>query len=695
MGYIVGIDIGGTFTDAVAVDTATGAVHTAKSRTTPADLADGVMEALGLLSAQAGRSIAELLAETEKFAHGTTQTSNAVVEWSGARTGLLTTRGFADEILMMRARGRVAGLGLSDRRHFRTTEKPNQVVPKPLIVEVSERVDHHGRAVVPLTEEEAQRTVGALLERDVEAVAVSLLWAHVNPAHELLLERVLRERAPNVYVSLGHRLAAVPGEYERTATAAIDAYVGPTMRRYLSGLADQLRGSGLRRPLLVLQASGGVVQADATVPVNTIESGPAAGLVATRMLATAAGYPNVIATDVGGTTFKVGLLLEGQWSFARETIINQYTILLPAIDLVSIGAGGGSIAWVDESRLRVGPRSAGADPGPACYGWGGVEPTVTDADTVLGFLHPDRFLGGRLRLDLERARTAIHDRVARPLFDGDTEHAAAGIRRVVDAQMGDLVRKVTIERGYDPRTFVLMAYGGAGPLHAVDYARGIGVREIVVPTAATVYSAFGAAASDIHHSLVRSVPSAFPENIPQIRPSFDSMAAEARELLARQGIEADRMVLGRWADMRYDRQLENVRVPIPDGDEDFEALMRAAFERRYQALYGEGAILPGAPLRVLRLGLEATGLVDKPSLPTREPGPADASGAEREPRSIYWPSVGERLRSRVWDGLQLHPGNRLQSPGVVELPGTTIALPPGVEAEIDRFGNTVITLSEG
>ncbi len=597
---------------------------------------------------------------------------------------------------MMRARGRVAGLGLSDRRHFRSTEKPVQLVPKTLIEEVAERVDHHGRSVVPLTEQEGRRAVDALLAKGVEAVAISLLWAHVNPAHEVLLERLLKERAPDVYVSVSHRLAPVPGEYERTATAVVDAFVGPTMQQYVEELSGRLKESGLSRPLLVLQGSGGVVQAKETVPVNTIESGPAAGMVATRMLAESTGHRNIIATDVGGTTFKVGLLLDGQWSFARETIINQYTILAPTIDLVSIGAGGGSIAWVDDTRLRIGPKSAGADPGPASYGWGGTEPTVTDADVVLGFIDPSQFLGGRLKLRADLAEKAIKERIADALFDGDVLRAAAGIRRVVDAQMGDLVRKMTIERGHDPRSFMLMAYGGAGPLHAVHYARGVGVRHVIIPPSATVYSALGAAASDIHHSLIRSVSSAFPENLEEMGGAYSAMAAEARKLLSRQAIPEDRMVLHRWADMRYDRQLENVRVQIaphaPNGI--FEEAVRSAFEHRYQALYGQGSVLPSAPLRVLRLGLEATGLVDKPTLPTLEPGGPDASAAAQPARRIYWPEASGWLESRVWDGLKLHPGNRLAGPGAIELPGTTIALPPDVGAEIDRFGNTLMTLPE-
>ena len=694
MAYIVGVDIGGTFTDVAVVDVAGGATATAKARTTSADLAVGVLDALELAATAVGLSLRRLLAATVKLAHGTTLTSNLMFTWTGARTGLLATRGFGDELLIMRARGRVAGMGLGERRHYRATDKPVKIVPPELIEEVAERVDHHGRALVPLTRAEAERAVGALLARGVESVAIALLWSPENPAHELILERVLRERAPGVHVSLSHRLAPVLGEYERTATTAVNAYVGPTVAAYLEALGERLRERGLQRPLLVLQANGGVAQVDATVPINTIESGPAAGMVAAKALMDAAGYRNVIATDVGGTTFKVGLLVDGEWSLAPETIVNQYTLLIPMIDLVSIGAGGGSIAWVDETRLRVGPRSAGAEPGPASYGWGGTEPTVTDADLVLGFLNPERFLGGRLPLSTNLAEKAIREHVAAGLFGGDVERAAAGIRHVVDAQMADLVRKMSIERGHDPRRFVLLAYGGAGPLHATAYARNVGVEQVIVPPAAMVFSAFGAAASDVRHVLQRSVPSDFPEDLPAIATAYAGMEEEARALLGRQGIEPERMRFCRWADMRYARQLHDVRVPVPDGvvDTPFADAVRQAFTERYAALYGASAVLEKLAVRVLRVGVEAVGLIDKPVLPAAALAGPDPSAAKERSRPVYWPEAGKRLPTRVYDGLRLLPGNALDGPAVIELPGTTIALPLGDRAVIDRFGNTVITL---
>jgi N-methylhydantoinase A len=689
------VDIGGTFTDACAISTADGTIYTAKSRSTPDDLIRGLLDALELVAGQVGISRESLLAETVKFGHATTQTSNVLFTWVGARTGLLTTRGFADEILIMRARGRVAGLSLSERRHLRATRKPPQIVPRDLIEEVSERVDRQGHVVTPLTEREADRAVDALLAKGVESVAVSLLWSPENPGHEQMLARVLREKAPNLHVSLSHELAPVTGEYERAATTVVNAFVAPTVERYLRRLVKELEALGLRVPLLVVQASGGVTQVEDTVAVNTVESGPAAGMVAVKALAEATGHPNVIATDVGGTTFKAGLLLNGEWTLARETIINQYSLLAPMVELASIGAGGGSIAWADDNRLRIGPQSAGADPGPACYGWGGTEPTVTDADLVLGFLNAERFLSGRLRLRTELAEKAMA-KVADPLFGGDVVAAAAGIRQVVDAQMGDLVRKMSIERGHDPRSFALVAYGGAGPLHAAGYARGIGVRTIIVPHAATAYSAYGAAASDVRQSLQRSVRRGLLNDDAELERAYAGMEKEIYELMRRQGIEDDAVKTVRWADMRFERQLHDVRVSLAEQDSDGSLSNRLieAFTQRYAVLYGDGAVLVKAAPRLLRIGVDATGSITKPELPTNPLDQASSAHAKTHPREVFWPEQSRWISTDIYDGTLLRPGNRLHGPAIVELPGTTVVVPDGGAAEIDAIGNLIITLGQ-
>ncbi len=694
MRFIVGIDIGGTFTDASAIELDSGREYTAKTPTTPDDLIEGLLTAIDLLAERVDLNAASYLASAVKFAHGTTQTSNVVFTWEGARTGLITTQGFGDELLIMRARGRVAGLSLTERRHLRATRKPPKIVTRDRIKEVPERVDAYGDVLVPLDEDAVRLAVRELVDDGVTAIAVSLLWSIKNSDHEFAVQRIIAEVAPEIHVTLAHQLAPVWGEYERAATAVVNAFVAPTLERYLDQLVEGLQDRQLDVPLLVLQANGGVVQANRVVPIHTIESGPAAGMVAARAAAAATGHRNIIATDVGGTTFKVGLITDGNWTVSRTAVINQYELVLPMVDLVSIGAGGGSIAWTDRQRLRIGPRSAGADPGPACYGWGGTEPTVTDADLVLGFLDPKAFLGGRLALRRDLAEEAMRP-IAEQLFDGDVVAAAAGIRTIVDAQMGDLVRKATIERGHDPRRFTLFAYGGAGPLHAAGYARGLEIDQIIVPIAATVYSAYGAAASDIHHTLQRSVEAGLLEDEPTLEQLYRELEAEARALLDLQGVATSEQSLTRWADMRYERQLHDVNVAAPaDASGAITTTLREAFATCYAGLYGRIALLDAATPELLRIGVEATGAITKPALPRNEPTSDPVTHAHRGSRQVVWPEVGAALETAVFDGVALRTGHRFNGPALVQQPGTTVAVPPGASVEVDPYANLVISLEE-
>lgn len=698
MPYIIGVDIGGTFTDAVAINRETGAVATAKSRSVPDDLVGSVMSAIGTLAIECGCNMRDLLADTVKLAHGTTQTSNVMFTMNGgARTGLITTRGFGDEILMMRARGRVAGIGLNQRRHFRATNKPAQIVERPQIKEITERIDRDGRVLVPLDLAAVGASIDELVADGVEAIAVALLWGHVNPEHELAVEAAIAERAPQVAVSVSHKLAPVTGEYERTATTVVNAFVGKTFEKYIEKLEGALADNGYTRPLLLLQTSGGVLESGEILPINTIESGPAAGLLATQRVAQTLDERNVIATDVGGTTFKVGLLIDGEWSASPEMIINQYTILSPAMDVVSLGAGGGSIAWVDDTRLRVGPESAGGEPGPAAYGLGGTKPTVTDADVVLGFIDPGAFAAGGIALRPDLAHKAMRTEVADHLFEGDAVAAAAGIRKVTDAQMGDLIKKMTIERGLNPADFTLVAYGGAGPLHAAAYARHAGVTTIIVPPSATVYSAFGAAASDIQYTQMAAPNTSFPENIDLIETLFAGMEHDGKGTLSRYGLDPSAMRFSRWADMRYERQFHDLRVRLSTRDEavepDLATSMIGAFEERYRASYGDAARIT-APVQVSRIGVDAVGEIDKPDLVKVAAGDTSPDQAATRPeRDIYWVEVDAWQRSTVWDGMKLKSGNTVTGPALIELPATCVAVPPDATASVDAFGNITIRLN--
>lgn len=695
MPYVVGVDIGGTFTDVSVIDRSTGREVIAKSPTTPDDLIEGLLDGVRRAAGELGITLGELLADSERFSHATTQTTNVMFTWQqGAVVGLFATRGFGDEILIMRARGRVAGLGLTERRHLRTTDKPPQIVSKERIVELGERVDRSGRVLEELTKDEIERGVTALLAAGATSFAVALLWSHQNPVHERRVREVIRRMVPGAHVSLSSEIAPVTGEYERTSTTVVNAFVAPTLERYFERLEKRLTGEGLRVPILIFQAEGGVNDIPSVLPVSTIESGPAAGMVAVQKLAAEAERPRVIATDVGGTTFKVGLIVDGRWSMAPETVINQYTLLSPMIDIVSIGAGGGSIAWADAGRLRIGPESAGAAPGPVCYGWGGTRPTVTDADALLGFLNPERFLDGRIHLRTDLAGEAIKEHIADPLFDGDIIAAAAGVRQVVDSQMGDLIRKATLERGFDPRGFILAAYGGAGPVHAASYARAAGVRQIMVPLSATAFSAYGVVISDTVRSIQRSISPEAGRDDGALGHGFEQIATEAVAALVRQGVSEGAVQLVRWADMRYERQLHDVRVHLLDS-EDGGSLVEGfsrAFAARYELLFGKTARLKDAAPRILRIGVDAT----SSSGISIEAGPAEQSQElnSSASREVYWPDSGAWVTTSIIPGNLLSVGHRITGPAIVEQPGTSVAIPPGATAEVDPLRNLIITLAE-
>src|SRR5581483_8797837 len=568
------------------------------------------------------------------------------------------------------------------RRHFRRTNKPAPLVDHPLIAEVAERVDWKGAVLVPLTPGEARRAIDELRGHGAEAFAVCLLWSLRNPAHEQLLADLLRRELPDAFVSVSSELSPVMGEYERAATTVVNSYVGPRVSAYLRGLERDLRRRGLAGSPFILQCHGGAAHADEVVPVQTIESGPAAGVVGARHLADLLGLRHVIAADVGGTTFKVGLIRDGQWYYASETVLGQFELQVPMVEVISIGAGGGSVAWADGRRLRVGPQSVGASPGPACYGQGGVEPTVTDADLVLGYLNPEYFLGGRIRLDTRRAEEAIRRAVAGPLFGGDLLAAAEGIRRVTDAQMADLIRKATVERGHDPRDFVLMAYGGAGPVHCCAYAEEAGIDRIVVPFAATVHSALSAAVAEVRHTRRLSAPMVLPGDPRRAAAAFARLESEVTVALGRQGVVPGQIALERWVEMRYRRQMHVVRVPVPGGELDGDGLARvaAAFEARYARLYGATATYREAGVEVVTFGVDAVAKTPQPEL---APLPPDGEG--REPpgkgrRPVCWSRAAGPSATRLLDGERLRPGHRFAGPVIVEYPGTTLVAPAGWRA---------------
>ena len=507
--YRIGIDMGGTFTDAFMLGE-DGSAHVAKVDTRPSDLLSTTSDIVDGLAAQVGLSAEELLPRVRRFMLGTTLTTNLLVTQSGVAAGMLTTRGHRDVLYVAGgAQGKIAGLSDDDIRHSGSLDKPTPLVARDRIVEIDERIDYKGEEIVPLDEGAVRAAAVELRDAGVKAIGIGFLWSFRYPEHELRAAAIVAEAAPELDVTCSHQLVARLGEYLRFSSTAINAYCAPVLRQYLEEQTAALQARGLTVEPLIMQASGGVIPASraADMSLFSVDSGPVAGVVGASELGGRIGQRNVICTDMGGTTFDVGLVREGAPVTAGSGVAHRYPFFGQIVDVSSIGSGGGSLAWVDEASglLKVGPQSAGANPGPACYGRGGERPTVTDANVVLGFLNPDAFLGGEMSLDVAASERAIDEHVAGPLGLSTLE-AAQAIFRITNGHMADFLRKKTIENGYDPRSFDLFAYGGAGPVHATAFARELGVSQVIVPlgNVASVYSALGVLTSDIRYVFERA-----------------------------------------------------------------------------------------------------------------------------------------------------------------------------------------------
>ena len=692
MSYYCGVDIGGTFTDCVVLDDA-GNVLNAKASSTPPNFSQGFLDALGEAAKKLDLSLEDFLGQTDLLLHGTTVGTNALVQMRGAKTGLITTRGHGDAILIMRSYGRSAGLPIERLLHVSRHRKPDPIVPPSRIKEVSERLDYAGDVFLPLNEDEVREAIEELVADGVEAIAIAFLWGFVNPVHELRVKELVQELAPDVFISCAHELIAKPGEYERTAAAAINAFIGPSTADYVEEVDRATTERGYRQPLLIMQAAGGVVPAEhaAGRPLFTIGSGPVGGVTGAAYLARLMGHENVIAGDVGGTSYDVGIIADGEPLAASETVINQYTFFMPRLDIESIGSGGGSIVWVDEhSRtLRVGPESAGAQPGPACYGRGGERPTVTDCDLVLGRYNPDAFLGGELRLDAEASRRAM-DSVAGEL-GMDAVAAADGALRIVETQMADLMRQMTVERGRDPRDFVVYAFGGGGGARAVEFARELGCGQVVIPLGdlASTWSALGVMSSDVLHVHEHSelVPAPFPSD--KLNEIYQQLEAEAREQLGREGFSSEAEVdLTRFADMKFSMQIHQVEVPVPSGhltSEDAEAQI-GRFVERYEQTYGQGSAFTEAGTQMGVFRVFARGRLRTPSLPAIE----EREAPTPESREVYWRDLGGFHATDVFPGHALGAGFSFEGPCILDLPDTTVVVPPGASGRVDQLGSIVV-----
>ncbi|GAB6933302.1 hydantoinase/oxoprolinase family protein [Calditerricola satsumensis] len=674
----VATDIGGTFTDLVYLDDQ-GRVGMAKTDTTPPDFEEGVVNVLRK-SGIDPRSVTTLI-------HGTTVIINALTERKGVKTGLLTTKGFRDVLEI----GRGNRPDLFNLRY----QKPVPFVPRYLRFEVEERINSKGEVLVPLNRDDIVCAVEFFKREGVEAVAVAYLHAYANPAHERETVALIRERWPEVAVTASHEVTREWREYERTSTTVLNAYVKPIAANYVDRLEQKLRDMGVPGKLYIMQSNGGTTtfaQAKET-PINMVESGPVAGIFGAAMLGKLLGQPNVIAFDVGGTTAKCSLVDNGEVTITTEYRIERderragYPIKVPVVDIVEIGNGGGSIAWIDEAgALKVGPQSAGAFPGPVAYGRGGAEPTTTDANLVTGRLNPANF---HMPVDMDAVRRAIDEKIARH-FGVSVEEAALGILRIANANMLNALKLISVRKGYDPRDFALVAFGGGGALHATALARELGVKKVIVPVAASVFSAWGMLMTDLRRDWLRTdIRRVQDLDLDKWNALWNEMEYEALQWYREQGFADDQVVFVRHADMRYLGQEHTVKVPVPGGNltpADVEEVIRrfhAAHEKRYSFK------LEYMPTEIVNVHVVAFGRVQKPELAKFPPASGSVEDAKKGVRPVYFEEVGW-VETALYERDRLGPGMMVEGPAIVEEPTTATVLYPGQTLQVDPYGNLIV-----
>lgn len=683
----VGIDTGGTFTDLVAVQN--GEVRTAKVPSTPPQFDDGVLNAIEAVGLRPG--------DVLLLAHGTTVTTNAIITKSGARTGLITTRGFRDVLELRRHnRGEIYDI---------LWDPPEPLVPRFLRLEVSERTNYAGEAVVPLAQDEVVDALARLRDEGIESLAVCLLHSYQNPGHEEEVRDIVQRAWPELYVSISSELLREPQEFERTSTTVVNAYVGPVLAGYVGRLKQRLAESGFEGRLMIMHSGGGLLPAESvlSVPARTITSGPAAGAMAAEGfsssgapaagamaaegIAAATGTSQIISLDMGGTSADIAVVRDGQ-----VLLINEYTpefglpIRFPAVDLVTIGAGGGSIAWVDAAGTpRVGPRSAGANPGPASYARGGTDATVTDANLLLGRLSPDTPLAGGLRLDWEAAHLAVARFGAN--IGLSVVDAALGIIDIVNSNMARAIRVLTVERGLDPRAFVLLPFGGAGPMHACELAAQLSIHEVLVPIAPGVTSALGTLFVDVVHDLTRShiVPLRLVD-LGQVESIFEQLEAEADHALERDQVPEERRSIERSLDLRYLGQIKTLNIPVASArfTPDVLRQVRQRFLEEYERLYHY--VTEEIEVELSSIRVRGRGLQDKPQLPSHPAPPGCAPLSQREVQFR-----GMKVQTPIYQRDQLGPGIALNGPLIVEQPDSTIVVPGEWNLAVDGLGNLRLT----
>jgi N-methylhydantoinase A len=677
----IGVDVGGTFTDVCLFDEHTGQVHVEKVASTPEDASIGICQGLKTVLDQIGAGGREVI----YLAHGTTVATNTLIQHNGARTGLLTTNGFKDLLEIARqTRSNLYDLQI---------DKPLPLVPRDLRLEVEERVYSDGKILIPLNRKSTEAALLKLKQAEVESVAVCLLHSYVIPDHEKLIKQIGSEIFPQAYLSVSHKVASEFREYERLSTTVVNAYLGPIINHYMVSLEKRVKELSIETDVYITQSNGGIISLDRARdnPVRTVLSGPSTGVIGAGQTAAMIGDSSVITFDMGGTSTDVCLMEHNRPHIATQRDIEGYTVKTPMIDVHTVGAGGGSIAWIDSGgHLKVGPQSAGATPGPVCYAKGGQNVTVTDANVVLRTLNPHHLLGGRMPIDAAAAREAIED-LAKKLGMGIMD-IARGVISVVVAKMVRAVRVISVQRGYDPRQFTLVGFGGAGPLHAGWIARELNIKKILIPERPGIECAFGILTTDMRSDFTQThIIAPDPENLSDINDILSGLEAQAQEWLSAEKLPVNQREIRHSVDMRYVGQNFELTIPLPGGalnKEHFGQLIRDFYDA-HERTYGYKT--EGEPTQLVTFRVEALGLTPKVSLSPHSLDGDDPGRALIDEREVYFGQQdGGTVVCLIYDRDELNPGNRIAGPAVVEQMDSTTVILPGQRAQMDEYRNIII-----
>ncbi|WP_206808757.1 hydantoinase/oxoprolinase family protein [Paradesulfitobacterium ferrireducens] len=706
--YYIYVDTGGTFTDCVVVRS-DGHFISGKSATTPEDLEKGFLNSISATLVKEGLSLEEVIPNTKAIGYGTTQGTNIIVSGAGGpKLGLITTKGHEDRTIIMRLRA--AGLNSIDGMHMVKADKPNPIIPRTRIRGVAERVDCMGKVITSLDEEELRSVITELVEEEkVKGIAVGFIWSFLNNAHEQRAKEIINEMYPGLAVAISSEVEPIIREYPRFMSTEIDLYIGQALKKLLDNIHHSLEEHGYKSPLLVLQAAGGVARSEVVKPATTLHSGPVGGLAGVEFYKGMYGIRKGIGTDMGGTSFDITISTERGSEYLREPIVGRFQISNPMLEIITAGAGGGTIAFVDKitRTLHVGPQSAGAVPGPVCYDQGGLEPTVTDADVVLNRIDADYFLGGKLKLNRKKALEAIEEKIAKPL-NLDVYKAASGICKIIDSAMAGALNAALAARGIDPTSYTLLSFGGAGPAHCAGYTNNMPFARIIIPRSAPVFSAFGASTADIRHRYEGS-PFLFVQDLP-FNPTtlqFDldkiTLAAIPTWALDRYNsivskikqYAEDDMVREGYASFethyeilaRYGGQLWEIRLDVPvatiNTDADFKLILDR-FEQEYMKVYTRQAMVPRGGIEIVNVAVEAVGKTPKVQIAKYDFAGKDPSGALKGQREVYFDNW---LVTSVYEWNKLGNGNEILGPAIIEAEEATVVLTPGRKIVVDEFHN--------